>query len=162
MWFDEYELVLGDSLRTKIGDGLRHSQVGVVILSASFFAKRWPQWELDGLTMRQISGEQNVILPVWHEVGPDDVRSYSPALADLFAVKSSDGVDAVADSVVRVLRSRAAGDAPEAALSEARVTSAAATPLAGSPDRVLDRRFLAEVAFLAVLFILSYSIGASL
>jgi hypothetical protein len=38
VWFDEYELVLGDSLRGKIGDGLRHSQVGVVILSRSFFA----------------------------------------------------------------------------------------------------------------------------
>ena len=85
VWFDDYELVLGDSLRTKIGDGLRHSRVGVVILSRNFFAKRWPRWELDGLTARQLAGEQNVILPVLHEVGPDDVRSYSLPLADLVA-----------------------------------------------------------------------------
>jgi len=113
VWFDEYELVLGDSLRAKVGDGLQHSRVGVVILSRNFFAKRWPQWELDGLTARHIAGEQNVILPVWHEVGPDDVRSYSPPLADLFAAKSGDGVDAVADCVLRVLRTRAADDAPK-------------------------------------------------
>ncbi len=117
MWFDDYELMLGDSLRGAIGDGLRHSRVGVVILSPSFFSKRWPQWELDGLTARQIAGEPNVILPVWHEVGPDDVRSYSAPLADLVAAKTSDGVDAIADQIVRVLNRLAAGGTPEQALS---------------------------------------------
>jgi hypothetical protein len=104
VWFDDYELVLGDSLRAKIDDGLRQARVGVVILSRSFFAKRWPQRELDGLTMRQLAGEDNVILPVLHEIGHDDVRSHSLPLADLVAAKSSDGVDAVADAVVRALR----------------------------------------------------------
>lgn len=124
VWFDDYELVLGDSLRDKIGDGLRHSRAGVVILSPDFFAKRWPRWELDGLTARQLAGEENVILPVLHEVQEDDVRSYSPPLADLVAAKSSDGVDAVADAVVRVLRSRLAGGGPKAALAGARTPSA--------------------------------------
>jgi TIR domain len=199
VWFDEYELVLGDSLRGKIGDGLRHSRVGVVILSGSFFAKQWPKWELDGLTARHIAGEQRVILPVWHEVGLGDVRSYSPPLADLFAASSSKGVDAVADAVVRVLRKRVAGAGPQDALSEARFSPAAGASSAGSPApstlradvsrapeptglrlrpdglwvwlpkarelgwvRPPDRRFVAELAFFAVLFILSYSIGASL
>jgi len=49
VWFDEYELRLGDRLRAKIEDGLRRSRFGAVILSHSFFAKRWPQLELDGL-----------------------------------------------------------------------------------------------------------------
>jgi hypothetical protein len=118
VWFDEYELVLGDSLRKKIGDGLRHSQVGVVILSPSFFARDWPQWELDGLTARQIALEPNVILPVWHDVELKDVRSYSPPLADLFAAKSSGGVEAIADQVVHVLDRIAAGGEPRRALAE--------------------------------------------
>jgi beta-lactam-binding protein with PASTA domain len=121
VWFDDYELVLGDSLRAKISDGLQHSRVGVVILSRNFFAKRWPQWELSALTARQLAGEENVILPVLHEIGHNDVRAYSPPLADLVAAKSSDGVEAVADGVVRVLKKRIAGGAPEAALAEARV-----------------------------------------
>jgi hypothetical protein len=120
VWFDDYELVLGDSLRAKIGDGLRHSRVGVVILSHNFFAKRWPRWELDGLTARQLAGEENVILPVLHELAEADVRSYSPSLADLVAAKSSDGVEAVAESVVRVLTKRLAGGEPDAVLAEAR------------------------------------------
>lgn len=116
VWFDEYELVLGDSLRAKIGAGVSHSQVGVVILSRSFFAKRWSRWELSGLTARQIAGEQNVILPVWHDLEVDDVRSYSAPLADLVAVRSENGVRAVADAVGRVVRMRAAGAEREDAL----------------------------------------------
>jgi DNA-binding beta-propeller fold protein YncE len=116
VWFDEYELVLGDSLRAKIEAGVSHSQVGVVILSHSFFAKSWSRWELSGLTARHIAGEQNVILPIWHELELDDVRSYSAPLADLVAVRSGDGVPAVADAVGRVVRTRAAGAEREDAL----------------------------------------------
>ncbi len=109
VWFDEDELVLGDSLRRKVAEGLQHSGAGVVILSPSFFAKPWPQSELDALTARQMAGEQNVILPVWHELGLDEIRSHSLLLADLVAAKSSDGVEAVADAIVRTLAKRAAG-----------------------------------------------------
>lgn len=120
VWFDEYELMLGDSLRARIGDGLRHSRVGVVILSPSFFGKRWPQWELDGLNARQIAGEPNVILPVWHDVDVDDVQLYSAQLADVVAARSSDGVEAIANRIVHVLNRLAAGDAPERALAAGR------------------------------------------
>jgi hypothetical protein len=103
VWFDDYELEIGDSLRAKIDDGVRHSRVGVVILSRAFFQKQWPRRELDGLTARQIAGEENVILPVLHNIGFDDVRSYSLPLADLVAARSSDGVKAIGDRVVHVL-----------------------------------------------------------
>lgn len=56
---------------------------------------------------------------VWHDVGLDDVRSYSPPLADLVAARSGDGVHAVAHAVERVVRMRAAGAQPEAALEVA-------------------------------------------
>ena len=103
VWYDEFELLLGDSLRTKLSLGLRQSRVGVVILSRSFFAKRWTEWELNGLTARQMAGEPNVLLPVWHDVGSDEVRAFSAPLADVVAARSSNGVHAVADEVMRVL-----------------------------------------------------------
>ena len=53
VWYDEFELVLGDSLRRKIEHGLANSRYGVVILSESFFRKEWPQRELDGLAARE-------------------------------------------------------------------------------------------------------------
>ena len=39
VWYDEFELRIGDSLRRKIDKGLAHSRFGVVVLSQYFFAK---------------------------------------------------------------------------------------------------------------------------
>lgn len=39
VWFDAFELGIGDSLRRKIDQGLASSTFGVVILSTAFFAK---------------------------------------------------------------------------------------------------------------------------
>jgi len=40
VWFDEYELKIGDSLRGKIDEGLKNSHYGIVILSKYFFSPR--------------------------------------------------------------------------------------------------------------------------
>jgi hypothetical protein len=57
VWYDEFELKIGDSLRRKIDSGLAHSRFGVVVLSKSFFEKGWTNYELDGLVTRSVSGE---------------------------------------------------------------------------------------------------------
>ena len=49
VWFDEYSLKLGDSLRESIDNGLMKSDFGIIILSKNFFSKGWTQKELDGL-----------------------------------------------------------------------------------------------------------------
>ncbi|MDX2142027.1 MAG: DUF1883 domain-containing protein [Rhodospirillaceae bacterium] len=84
VWYDEFELKIGDSLRRKIDKGLANSRFGLVILSQAFFKKGWPNYELDGLVTRANSGEQ-IILPVWHKVSKDEVVRYSPSLADKLA-----------------------------------------------------------------------------
>ena len=68
VWYDEFSLSVGDSLRRSIDRGLSQSRFGIVVLSPSFFAERWSGWELDGLVARQNDGRQEVILPVWHDV----------------------------------------------------------------------------------------------
>jgi hypothetical protein len=107
VWFDQYELVLGDSLRRKIDEGLAQSRVGVVILSHAFFAKDWPQRELDGLTARLMAGESNVIVPIWHGLSATDLLKYSPPLLDLLAGKSHEGPVALATQVEQVIVRRA-------------------------------------------------------
>ena len=49
VWYDDFSLKVGDSLRRSLDEGLSKSRFGVVILSPSFFKKEWPQKELDGL-----------------------------------------------------------------------------------------------------------------
>jgi len=89
VWYDEFELRLGDSLRRKIDAGLAGSRFGVVVLSHAFFSKNWPQYELDGLVTREMTGEQ-IILPLWHKITTAEVIGYSPPLADKLARSTSD------------------------------------------------------------------------
>lgn len=114
VWFDEYELVLGDPLRQNIDNGLAESTVGVVILSHHFFAKSWPLRELEGLHARLTSGENNVIVPIWHELTEQDVLEYSPLLASLLAGNSTDGIQKLASDIERVLALRATVARPTA------------------------------------------------
>jgi len=87
IWYDEFELRVGDSLRQSIDRGLVTSEYGIVVLSKAFFSKNWPQYELNGLTAREIEGRK-VILPVWYGVGKEDVLKVSPPLADKVAVET--------------------------------------------------------------------------
>lgn len=102
VWYDEFSLQMGDSLRQSIDRGLAKSRFGVVILSAHFFAKHWPQTELNGLATREVDGEK-VILPVWHNITFEEVRPYSPTLADRIAVDTKRGLARVIDEVMKVV-----------------------------------------------------------
>ena len=88
IWYDEFALKVGDSLRGSIDRGLVNSRYGIVVLSKDFFSKNWPQYELDGLTAREIDGRK-VILPIWYGISKKDVLRYSPPLADKIAIDSS-------------------------------------------------------------------------
>ncbi|CAN5301581.1 hypothetical protein BH20ACT24_BH20ACT24_19360 [soil metagenome] len=89
VWYDEFELRIGDSLRRKIDAGIAWSRFGIVVLSPAFFAKGWPQYELDGLVTMAVSGKQ-VLLPIWHGVSKDEVIRHSPSLADKVALRTAD------------------------------------------------------------------------
>ncbi len=101
VWFDEFSLKLGDSLRRSIEWGIRESRYGVVILSPSFFAKEWPKKELDALTARELEAEK-VILPIWHNVSHPEVARFSPGLADRLAVPSSIGLESIVAQILNV------------------------------------------------------------
>lgn len=104
VWYDEFALRLGDSLRRKIDAGLANSRFGVVVLSHAFFAKNWPQYELDGLVTREMTGEQ-VILPLWHRITKSEVIARSPSLADKLARNTSDfTVAEIAAEIADVIR----------------------------------------------------------
>lgn len=84
VWYDEFTLRIGDSLRQKIDRGLAGSRVGLVVLSPAFVSKGWTNYELDGIVMRSVSGEQ-ILLPIWHNITKQQVVDFSPSLADKVA-----------------------------------------------------------------------------
>ncbi|MFN8291887.1 MAG: toll/interleukin-1 receptor domain-containing protein [Chitinophagaceae bacterium] len=99
IWYDEYSLKLGDSLREKIDDGLKSCKYGLVILSPNFFKKKWTRKELDGLASKEIAGT-NVILPIWHNVDFNEVFAFSPTLADRVSVQSSLPIEVVVSKIL--------------------------------------------------------------
>jgi len=89
IWYDEFEITIGDSIRRSIDKGLTQSRFGIVVLSEAFFEKDWPQAELDALVAQeQAIEEDKVILPIWHNVEKDDVQEFSPILASKLAISS--------------------------------------------------------------------------
>ena len=102
VWFDEFELKVGDRLRESIDRGLSQSRFGIVVLSPYFFEKQWPQNELSGLVTRETGGAK-VILPVWHNLDAEEVRTYSPVLADRVATPSSKGLNRVIEDLMQAI-----------------------------------------------------------
>lgn len=88
VWYDEFELKIGDSLRKKIDSGLINSKYGIIIVSPSFVKKNWPEYELNGMVAREMNGHK-VILPIWHKITKDEVLKFSPTLADKMALNTS-------------------------------------------------------------------------
>ena len=89
VWYDEFELQIGDSLSRTIDYGLAQSTFGIVVISPAFLRKNWPEYELRGLVSREVGGEK-VILPIWHNVSREDVLQFSPPLADKMALTTDE------------------------------------------------------------------------
>ena len=105
VWYDEFELRVGDSLRRKIDSGIARSRFGLVVFSHAFFAKSWPQYELDGLVTRSVADTQ-VLLPLWHNISKDEVMRQSPSLADKVALRTSDySIEEIAAEIATVISS---------------------------------------------------------
>ena len=105
VWYDEFELQIGDNLRRNIDKGLKNSRYGIVVLSEAFFNKDWPQRELDGLFAREVNGEK-VILPIWHKISKNKVLEYSPIIADMLAINTSVfTIEEIAQKIIDRIRS---------------------------------------------------------
>ena len=106
VWYGEFTLRTGDSLRRKIDQGLSNRKFVIVVLSESFFRKGWTNYEIDGIVSRSVNGEQQ-LLPIWHEVSKADVMEYSPSLADKVARSTTTHApDEIATEIADLIESR--------------------------------------------------------
>lgn len=104
VWYDEFSLRIGDSLRRKIDMGLARSRVGLVVISPSFISKGWTNYELDGIVTRSVSGQQ-ILLPIWHEITKQEVMDFSPSLADKVARSTATHtIDEISDEIFELLK----------------------------------------------------------
>ena len=105
VWYDEFTLRVGNSLRQAIDRELGKLSVrGIVVLSPAFFRKRWTQRELNGLVAREMHEGRELVLPIWRDLDYAEVVKHSPPLADAYAINATDGMDSVIRNLLRRLR----------------------------------------------------------
>lgn len=103
VWYDEFTIDWGDSLRSAIDKGLCNSIFGIVVISKSFIKKDWTNRELDGLFENE-TREKKMILPIWHDITKDEVQSFSPMLAGKKALSTAVmTVDEIAEELTKLL-----------------------------------------------------------
>ena len=112
VWLDEDMLQIGDRLSRTIGAGLADCRYGVVVLSPSFFAKAWPQRELETLVAREVADRQDLLLPVWHGVTAAEIAARSELLADRKGIVTAGGLAPVVAAIGRVLRRQPPNNVP--------------------------------------------------
>jgi len=104
VWYDEYSLVPGASLRASIEKGIKECKKCVLILSPNFLSNGgWTKAEFDSIFTREILDQSDLIVPVWDNVSQREVYEYSPRLADKVAIPSSLGAEEVARQVLRAI-----------------------------------------------------------
>jgi hypothetical protein len=103
VWYDEFSLKPGDSIRTAIDLGLKSARYCVVVLSPRFFGRNWTEWELNGIVQLHLSAKRPMLIPVWLDVKAADVRKASPSLADVYAVRATAGALAVAAQIAAIV-----------------------------------------------------------
>jgi tetratricopeptide (TPR) repeat protein len=98
IWYDAYEIRLGDDFRRKMDEGLARSRFGIVVLSPSFF-KYWPEAELSALFAQEAAFDQTRILPVRCDLDRATLIRRSPLLAARADISWEMGVAIVADRI---------------------------------------------------------------
>jgi hypothetical protein len=103
VWLDEQQLHVGDSIRRGIDHALMSSRFGVVILSPAYINSEWACKELDAFFSKEKQHAKS-ILPILHNLSIDEVRSFSPMLADKVALTTRDDINLLADKILHSIQ----------------------------------------------------------
>jgi hypothetical protein len=104
VWYDEFSLKPGDSLREGIDRGLRDSPKCIVVLSRQFMSNPgWTKGEFNAIVTRHFSEGESILIPIWHRVSRSAVREYSPLVVDIIALNSKVGIQELARQVFQAV-----------------------------------------------------------
>ncbi len=104
VWYDEFSLKIGDSLRESVERGIHEAKYCVLILTPNFLSNNgWSKEEFNAIFTKDLVQGKKTILPIWHDVTKEQVANYSLILADRLAAKWDDGIDVVSRKLLSVL-----------------------------------------------------------
>jgi len=94
VWYDEFSLKPGDSIRQAIDRGLAGSWHGLLVISEAFLSKRWTDWEVNALVQSCLGHVSRRVIPIWLGVERSDILEWSLPIADLKAIVEDDPIKA--------------------------------------------------------------------
>lgn len=102
VWYDDFELQVGDCLMDKIQKGLKKSRYGIVVLSQNFINNfGWAKEEFESLKAKEKIEGKLLILPIWRSnVTVKDVGEYNYALSLRIALKEDNGLETIVDKLI--------------------------------------------------------------
>lgn len=100
VWYSGRELILGSSIEDQVRAGLDKSRYGILLISPSYFGTKWAIQEMGALWHKE-RREQQVIIPVFHNITPEEVGQFDPALSDRWAVSTKLGLDHVSEQIAK-------------------------------------------------------------
>lgn len=87
IWYDEYSLEIGDSLRESIEKGIKETNKCILILTPNFLKNPgWTKTEFNSVFTKDLLKNNRSILPIWYQVTKEQVYEYSPMLLDTVAL----------------------------------------------------------------------------
>ena len=109
VWFDKYEIKVGESIFQRVDEGLRESEYFAIVLSPSALESEWVRSELSAAWHRKMLTGSNAILPILYQscelpalLQPlkyaDFRKDYRSGLADLARVFGLRNIDVLDES----------------------------------------------------------------
>lgn len=90
VWYDKFELSMGDNIVDRTEDGLRDSSYAIVVFSHAFFEHIWTSLQFSALVTRL--GESNIhrILPVRHGISQSELSERSPLVGAIVSISTAE------------------------------------------------------------------------
>ncbi|MDN5204234.1 toll/interleukin-1 receptor domain-containing protein [Fulvivirgaceae bacterium BMA10] len=64
VWYDKFDIKLGESIPDKINKGIRDSKYFIIVLSKNSVSSKWVNEELNAALMKQINSKGTFVLPI--------------------------------------------------------------------------------------------------
>ncbi|XP_060673957.1 disease resistance protein RPV1-like [Ziziphus jujuba] len=97
-FMDDHELQVGDEISPTLGQAIQNSKILVIIFSENYASSTWCLNELVEILECKKRNEQSVVIPIFYEIDPSDVRkqkgSYKLAIVEL-EERFKDGMEKV-------------------------------------------------------------------
>ncbi|XP_048433342.1 disease resistance protein RPV1 isoform X3 [Pyrus x bretschneideri] len=82
---DDDEIKRGENIESELEKAIQESQVSIIVFSKDYASSRWCLNELLKIVERRNTDRRHVVLPVFYDVDPSDVRKQSGSFAEAFA-----------------------------------------------------------------------------